>query len=73
MQHRYFLMSCFSSFLPTNLIARRIRYTFFSTVINQNFLNAKITFKNTELLFPCLLNNLHVLAFYLDIVEKLFP
>lgn len=35
-QTDFFLMICFSSFLPTNLIARRIRYTFSSTFINQN-------------------------------------
>lgn len=31
-----FLIISFSSFLHTNLIARRIRYMFSSTVINQN-------------------------------------
>lgn len=68
-----FLMFCFSSFLPTNLIARRIRYTISSTVTNQSFLNAKITLNNIELSFPCVLSSLPVLAFYLDIIEKLFP
>lgn len=33
------------------------------------FLNAKITLNNIELSFPCLLSNLHVLAFYLEIIE----
>lgn len=74
LQHRQiFLMFCFSSFLPTNLIARRIRYTFASTVTNQSFLNAKITLNNIELSFPCLLSSLRVFVFYLDIIEKLFP